>query len=154
MNDQPDLDLAAAHRIFSVSCFNGAWDLIDKPARTPDEDDEMLHVAHASLWHWLQRPDCTAENRCIGYWQLSRVYALTGSAARSEAYATRCLAASQGQSAFLRAYAFEALGRAAALAGRSDAAASHVKEARALLGQVTDPQERDLVEKDIDSIAV
>jgi hypothetical protein len=28
--------------------LNGAWDLIDLPKRTPEQDAEMLHKAHAS----------------------------------------------------------------------------------------------------------
>ena len=56
----PDFDIAAAHRHFSASCFNGVWELIDKPHRSPDEDRLMVSMCHASLYHWRQRPDCNS----------------------------------------------------------------------------------------------
>ncbi len=34
----PDFDVVAAHKHFSASCFNKAWDLIEKKNRTPEED--------------------------------------------------------------------------------------------------------------------
>lgn len=33
--EKPNFDLDAAHRHFSVACFNQAWALLDKPDRTP-----------------------------------------------------------------------------------------------------------------------
>lgn len=55
----PDFDIAAAHRHFSASCFNGVWELIDKPHRSSDEDRLMVSMCHASLYHWRQRPIAT-----------------------------------------------------------------------------------------------
>ena len=82
----PDFDLDAAHRHFSAACFNGVWELIDKPSRSPDEDRLMVSMCHASLYHWQQRPDCTSRSFSIGYWQLSRVYALLEQAATGGGY--------------------------------------------------------------------
>jgi hypothetical protein len=31
---EPDFDIAAAHKYFAASCFNRAWDLIDKASDT------------------------------------------------------------------------------------------------------------------------
>jgi hypothetical protein len=55
----------------------------------------MLHCAFAGLWHWTQRLDCTATNRSIGYWQISRIYALLGQADNAHRYGELCLKASQ-----------------------------------------------------------
>ncbi len=66
------------HRYFSAQCFNRAWELIRRIDRTELESEQMLLLAQASLWHWTQRPDCTPRNLSIGYWQLSRVFALLG----------------------------------------------------------------------------
>ena len=89
--DEPDFDLATAHEHFSVACFNQVWGLIDKPNRTPAEDQEMVELCLASLWHWSQRDDCTPTNLSIGYWQASRVYALLGQAENAMQYARLCL---------------------------------------------------------------
>src|SRR4051812_28011006 len=40
-------------RQLGVDLFNHTWTLLEKENRTPDEDDEMVHAAHASAYHWL-----------------------------------------------------------------------------------------------------
>ena len=40
------------HKQFGIDLFNATWDLMDKPVRTIEEDDEMIHGAHASRYHW------------------------------------------------------------------------------------------------------
>ena len=63
----PDFDSAKAHQHFSAHCFNSAWELIDKPERTPEENEQMIQRTMASLWHWTQREDCTNQKLSIGY---------------------------------------------------------------------------------------
>ena len=50
-------DPAGAHKVFSAEAFNSAWDLIEKADRTPEDDELMISLAHASAWHWTQRED-------------------------------------------------------------------------------------------------
>lgn len=95
MPQPPDFDLNAAHRYFAAACFNRAWDFIDKPQRSPAEDDEMLHLNLTSLWHWSQRSDATPTNLSVGYCQVGRVYALQGEPANALHYAMLSLQASQ-----------------------------------------------------------
>ena len=154
MVKNPEFDIAAAHRYFSATCFNQAWEFIDKTDRTPSETDDMLQAAHASAWHWRQRPDCTNDKLSIGYWQLSRVYTLAGESQRAIRYGNLCLEVSQGQAPFLVGYAHEALARAASAAGDHDTARAHLDQAWQLLSQVTDAEERGLLETDIKSIAL
>jgi cation transport regulator ChaB len=153
MTKGPDFEVPAAHRFFSAHCFNRAWDFIDKAQRSAADTDEMLQAAHASAWHWRQRPDCTNDKLAIGYWQLSRVYALAGDVVWAKHYGGLCLQVSRELTPFLLGYAHEALARAAALARESDALGDHLARAKLALGQVTDPQERQLLEKDLGSIA-
>ena len=40
------------HKKQAVGAFNATWDLIDKAERTVDETREMIHLAHASRFHW------------------------------------------------------------------------------------------------------
>ena len=54
---EPDFDLAKAHHYFAASCFNAAWDLIEKPDRTSEDDRLMVSLSHASLFHWRNRTD-------------------------------------------------------------------------------------------------
>jgi hypothetical protein len=39
-------------RRLAATLFNHVWDLMEKPDRSAADDDEMLHGAHASRYHW------------------------------------------------------------------------------------------------------
>lgn len=148
----PDFDPAAAHRFFSADCFNKTWDLIEKTNRTREDDQRMLQCAFASLWHWTQREDCTDTQFSIGYWQISRVYALLGESVNAAEYADLSLSHAAHLAPFYRGYAHEALARAAMVEGRPERAAHHLKEAFALASQVPDVEERSMLEKDLQSL--
>jgi hypothetical protein len=148
----PDFDLQAAHRYFSVECFTKAWELIDKPSRTPAEEVEMVHFCLVSLWHWTQRTDCSRENLSIGYWQASRVYALVRQPENARRYGQLCLEASQGEGPFFLGYAYEALARAERLAGNQAQAAAHLAEAQRWAAQVPTEDDRQLLLNDLATI--
>jgi DNA-binding transcriptional MerR regulator len=42
----------ADRRQLAVDLFNHVWTLLERSDRSPLEDDEMLHAAHASRYHW------------------------------------------------------------------------------------------------------
>jgi len=73
MNPEQDSPL---HRQFAAKFFNDTWELLARPERTPEEDDRMIHLAHASRLHWqfAGKP----ENIAVGEWQVSRVHAVLG----------------------------------------------------------------------------
>src|SRR4026208_1633757 len=100
MSASPTFDKAAAHQFFSADCFNRTWTLIERPNRSPEEDEQMLLLSLASLWHWTQREDCSDQNLSIGYWQVSRVYALRGEGQSALRYGESCLRHSQDQPPF------------------------------------------------------
>ena len=74
----------------------------------------MIAACLASLWHWMQRPDCSMTNYSVAYWQLARVYALVNGPQNALKYAKICLSVSKGKEVepFYLAYAYEALARA------------------------------------------
>ena len=149
MSNAPPFDLAVAHRWFSASCFNRVWTLLEKPDRTPEECERMISLAHASLAHWRDRTDCTARNLSIGYWQLSRVYAVLNQAENARHYGELCLTASAGEAPFYLGYAHEALARAGKIASHQAAVQSHLTEARRCAALVTDAEERAALEADL-----
>jgi hypothetical protein len=152
MPTPPPIDIAAAHVYFSTRCFNQTWELIEKTPRTPAEDELMRALSHASLWHWMQRPDVTERNLSIGYWQLSRVYALLGRAADAADYGELCLQHSRAEAPFFLGYAHEALARAARVAGDLQRMNQHLSTARQLAEQITDIQDRTQLEQDLTSL--
>jgi hypothetical protein len=154
MPSDPDFDLNQAHRHFSVSCFNRAWDLLDRAKRTPQEDQEMIFLGLAGLWHWTQREDCFPTNLSIGYWQVARIYTVLKQVENARYYAQQCLHISKmGDVApFYVGYAYEALARAEAAAGDRAAMQTYLEEARRLAGRVADPEERDQLLEDLETI--
>ena len=78
MDKEPvTLDVEVETRL-AASLFNGVWALMEKSDRTPDDDLLMIHMAHASCYHWGRVG--TAVNFVRGEWQCSRVYATLGRA--------------------------------------------------------------------------
>ena len=149
MTGQTTLDAEAAHRHFSAACFNDAWTLIEKTDRSADDDERMIALNQASLWHWSQRPDCADRNRAIGYWQASRIRSVLGHPAEAARYAELCLHFSRGLAPFHLACAHEAVARAALLVGDRRAARANAMRARVHLQAITDDEERDLVVADL-----
>jgi len=150
---KPVFDDQAAHRQFSIDCFNSAWKYLDKEPLELYETDELLCLAHASLWHWKQREDCRPENISVGCWQISRAWAKVGSVRAACIWAKRCLEVSENLAPFYRGYAYEALARAEALGGHETKARQCLNQARALAAEIEDQGSRDLLLQDLDSIS-
>jgi hypothetical protein len=148
-----DNKFAEAHRHFSADCFNRAWELIEKESRTQQETTTMILRAMASLWHWTQREDCSAQNMSIGYWQVSRVLALAGEGGLATRFGTLCLEVSATVAPFYRGYAYECLGRAAVVSGAMEDAARYLAEARRCVAEIQDPQDRRQLEADLDTLS-
>ena len=128
---------------------------MEKEGRTPAEDDELLHCAHASAYHWLQVG--TYANRARSEWQCSRVYAVLGRAEPALHHARRCLELCEAYPDELEAwdlpYAHEALARAHALAGEREAAERHAEVARSRLDALDD-DDRELLVADLATLPV
>lgn len=154
MTDVITIDAEAAHRYFSTDCFNRAWDLIEQDERTEEEDEQMLHLSVASLWHWTQRADCTAKELSIGYWQISRIYALIGRSENARWYADRCLEITENGElpVFYLGYAYEALARAAAAGRDRVAMIGYLRDARKYAEQETNEDDRQLLLDDLATI--
>ena len=112
-----EMDVTTLHRKFAVDCFNGTWGLLDKPDRTPAEEAAMVHMAHASRYHWGQIG--TPLEFARGDWQISRVYATLGLGETALRYAKSSLdlCHAHGYGDFDLAFAYEALARACAVMG-------------------------------------
>lgn len=154
MAEGRDFDLGAAHNYFSADCFNKVWELLDKAARSSEEDQQMIQLALASLWHWTQRPDRTDTNMSIGYWQASRVYSVVGLPDEARRYGELCLDASQRPDVlpFYLGYAYEALARAESTAGNDKKSHDHLAEARRLAEGLPDPDAKKQLLADLDAL--
>jgi hypothetical protein len=145
---------AEERRSLAADCFNRAWALLEKPDRSVAEDDELLHCAHASRYHWGEVG--TAANRARGEWQCSRVYAVLGRAEPALHHARRCLETVEAfpdeMEEFDLPFAYEALARAHALAGAGAEADEWLARASAAGGEIADEHDRVLLEADLATI--
>jgi hypothetical protein len=139
-------------RRLAASLFNGTWELLERPDRSPAEDDRMVHMAHASRFHWEDVG--TPANIARGEWQCSRVYAVLGRAEPALHHAQRVLTVCQdnGIGDFDLGYAYEALARAHAVAGNVAAAREWAGRAREVV--VAEEDDRELLIADIDTIVL
>jgi hypothetical protein len=138
-------------RQLAADLFNRAWALLDLPQRTAEQDDELIHTAHASRHHWAEVG--TAANLARGEWQVSRVYATLGRAEPALYHANRCLAYCEGSPEELEdwdlPFAYEALARAHGVAGDAAGAERFADSARKLTAHVRDAEDRQVLEADL-----
>jgi DNA-binding transcriptional MerR regulator len=150
----PDTDIenVTDERRLAAALFNATWTLMEKEDRTRDEDDAMLHMAHASRHHWGQIGTPTNFGR--GEWQCSRVYAVLGRSEPCLHHAQRCLDICQenGIADFDLAFAYEALARGHAVAGDTAQARACTELALAAAEDITGDDDRELVLSDLESI--
>jgi len=140
------------HKKLGIELFNYTWELLDKPQRTREEDDTMIHAAHASRFHWGKAG--TAANLARGEWQISRVYAVLGRSEAARFHGQRCLDICQenGIGDFDLAFAYEALARASATAGEVADKARYLALAQEAAQHITDPDDRKLLVHDLETI--
>lgn len=114
----------------------------------------MTHTTHASLWHWTRREGGQDRNLAIGYWQLARIYAVTGRAHEAARYAQRCLDYSREEGPFYLGYAYEVLARAELLGGDRARASAYRDQALAQAELLVAGDERARLLADLATLAV
>jgi DNA-binding transcriptional MerR regulator len=145
----PELD-AATRRALAVGLFNHVWTLLETASRTVAQDDEMVHAAHASRYHWGEVGGPV--NLARGEWQCSRVYAVLGRAEPALHHARRCLElneATQEREDWDLASAYEAMARASAVAGDEAATRQWRARAEAELPKIAEAEDRQIIEQDL-----
>lgn len=119
MTEEEALDALtpAAERKLAIRLFNATWELMGQHSRTEAENDTMIHLAHASRYHWGQVGE--PANLWRGEWQVSRVYALLLQGSSALYHAQRCLRLCEmhGAGDWDLAFAYEAVARAYAALG-------------------------------------
>jgi hypothetical protein len=140
------------HRKFGADLFNGTWTLLEKTDRSPDEDVLMIHMAHASAYHWLHVG--TPQNLARSHWQCSRVYSVLGRAEPALYHARHVvdICERHGIGDFDRAFGYEALARAYAVAGDSAESGRWLARAREAAAEIAEADDRELVLADLATI--
>ena len=153
MSDSIELDLKV-ERELAINLFNQTWDYLDKTERTLDEDDLMVHMAHASRWHWSRVGG--PEQAATGEWLCSRVYATLGRGESAMWHARRCLAICEaaGLDNYLPASAHEAIARSWCVLGNFEEAKKERNISYALAVELEDEDDRGVVEADLGTLPI
>jgi hypothetical protein len=119
MDEIKTYTLEDAHKYFAQSVNGRVWELLQKHARTQDENDEMLYAVHACTYHWKFAGSAVNQQR--GEWLISHVHVALGHANEALRHAERCFELTQTHKELMQdfdiAYAFEGVARAQALVG-------------------------------------
>jgi hypothetical protein len=141
------------HEKSAKALFNLTWDLLEKADRTPDEDDKMVHAAHASRFHWGEIGTPLEFER--GEWQISRVYSVLNRPEPALYHAQRCLAICQENAIedFDIAFAYEAMARAYAVAGDAVKSNKYITLGKQAAEQIEDAGDRDYFAGELEGVS-
>jgi tetratricopeptide (TPR) repeat protein len=141
-----------AHRHFAIQYNGKTWGLLEKPDRNQDDDDLMVYAAHTSLAHWREAGTSLHHQR--GEWLIARVYAVLGIPEAALYHANRCLALTEEYADLMedfdRAYAYEGVARANAIAGNREDALKYIDLAVRAGEAIADEQSKETFSGDLD----
>lgn len=151
MADQEKYSLEECHKKFAVDSFNLVWGLLDKKERTQQEDDKMVHAAHASRFHWGEIGTPLEFER--GEWQISRVYSVLNRPQSALHHAKRCLEICERNNIgdFDIAFAYEAMARANASLGKKSEYEKYIRLAKEAGEKIKGKEDKDIFFKDLES---
>lgn len=139
-------DVTKAQRWFAVDLNNRAWDLVEKPDRSPQETDDMIDAAHAACVHW--RAVGTPLNQLRAECLLATAYAAAGLGEAAMRHAEECLQSSdrvgEEQTPFDRATAHGCAANAYGIAGDARNAEAHQQKTADLAASLADAEDRQL----------
>ncbi len=130
------------HRKTAKKCFNDAWDYLDKKDRDASDEQQMLHLAHASRYHWGLVG--TPRNLAVCDWQISRIYAALNQPHLSLEFAKSSVGACEKNDLLeILSSAYEGLARAYAIGKDYESARKYIGKAREQLGKATGLDDED-----------
>ncbi len=138
------------HRTLAVSTYQHCWQLLDND-RTEAQDRDLVGLAFTSRYHWSLAGGST--EHAIADWMVSRCLAAVGDGPLARVFAESSLGHLEDDSpAWLRASLYEGLARACAADGDRDGRDAGVERARRELAEETDPEDRELIEAQLDDV--
>ncbi|KYK33394.1 MAG: hypothetical protein HXS46_13385 [Theionarchaea archaeon] len=140
------------HKKMAVDLFNSVWSFLDKKERTAEEEDEMVHAAHASRYHWGQIGSFLEKER--GEWQISRVYSVLKRLQPALYHAQRCLEICKENNIgdFDIAFAYEAMARAYAVSGEKTESKKYIELAKKAGNQIENAEDKRIFFGDLETV--
>jgi len=151
MTEEEKYSVEECHKKLAIDCFNLVWSLLGKKERTTEEDDKMVHAAHASRFHWGEIGTPIEFER--GEWQISRVYSVLSRPHPALYHAKRCLEICQQNNIgdFDIAFAHEAVARANAASGSASEFEKHYRLAKEAGEKIKGKEDREYFFSDLES---
>jgi hypothetical protein len=140
------------HRQLAKQLFNQAWELIELPDRTPEQDRLMLVTACSAWLHWDAIG--TEEKRAVADWQVAHVASLLGYGDLALAHASAAFERTEAGDVpdWMRASALEGLARAHAAAGHQAERDGYLRRATDALSDIEEDEERELIASQIATV--
>jgi hypothetical protein len=144
-------ETAAWHKCAGAECNNRAWEL-STSQRTPQQDQEMLHAAHGSAWHWAKVG--TELNHMRAVMCLAEVHALLGHGEIALAYAQEMRTFFLGRETadWELAFTHAIYAHAAAVAGQRNEHRAAYEAASTALAAIKDEEDRAIVAKTFEHV--
>lgn len=136
------------HRAEAIDANNSIWELLDRPDRTPADNEELLRRAYAAAYHWTRARGTGPENEARALYMIGKAHLAVGHPELGLEYGDECLAQCNefGLVDFDLAYAHELRARGLAALGR--AAESDAAWAAARAVPIADEEDRKILEAD------
>lgn len=138
-------DVALWQKRLASQANNRAWTLAEMLHRSPEEDEEMLHAAHAAMYFWklVGKPS----NHAHAAQLLAHVYALLKLPGPAAQYLAKSLPhfTQHDCAPWEVAFSHAVAANVAAAAGNTAAYAEHYSQAKAAAAQITDAETREML---------
>jgi hypothetical protein len=140
-------EIARWDRRFAVEMNNRAWAIVDNAGRTPEEEEEMLHAAHAAAVHWSRVG--TERNKAAADMLLGQAHSVVGNGALAMRYAKRShgYITSHESPDWEIAFAHAVLANAARAAGDGALYSQQYTLAKSLGEAISDREDKEIFEQ-------
>jgi hypothetical protein len=148
LTDEQKYSEQECHKKFSVELNNMVWNLLGKKDRTKQDDETMVHAAHASSYHWSKVG--TAVNLQRGEWLVSHVYAVLNRPEPALHHAKLCMELTKENNLvdFDLAYAYEGMARAYACSQEKAESEKYIKLAKEAGEKIKNKEDKELFMSD------
>jgi hypothetical protein len=144
MTEARKFTLEEAHDHLAKMLNGKTWELLQATDRTKSEENLMIHVAHASCYHWLHAGTRVQHQRAE--WLIARVYIELGMTDSALYHASYCLDLTHEFADLMEdfdwAYAYEGVARANALAGNRDESLKYLQQAESSGRTISEDEDR------------
>ncbi len=151
IDEEKKYTIKEGHKWFAIELNNLVWNLLGKADRTREEDERMIHAAHASCYHWGEIGEPINLQR--GEWMISHVYAILNRQEPAFYHAKECMELTEKHKFvdFDLAYAYEVMARAYAAAGEKPEYEKYIELAKETGKMIKNEEDKKIFDSDFSS---